>query len=107
MKEPFSFRKSYNKVKVYVNDFIIILFIIFIVLSLFTPLFLWGNICSKDENNLVDFYTLLWSVFVSFVAVVLYLKRDKDNANDYLIQGTEIVEVLGYQKIRTTLSILR
>lgn len=105
MKKPFSFRKSFNKIKENGNSLVLITFLIIVALFFFSPVFFyWKSICSNIGNKIIELYTLIWSIFVSLAAVILYLKRDKDDSNDYLIQNIEILDVLDYQKIRTSLS---
>jgi hypothetical protein len=94
-------------VKMLRNNLLSIWAILFLTILLglfFSPLFCWGNLLSNENNKLVELYTLSWSIFVSFVAVILYFRKDKDDFDDYLVQGIEVVEILDYQKIRTTLS---
>jgi hypothetical protein len=103
MKKPFLLWYSLDGIIKSYSSLMVILFTFLLILLIFSPLFIWGNLFSENSNNILGIYSLAWSVLVSFVAVVLYFKKDKDNFDDYLIQNIEIVDVSNYQKIRTSL----
>ena len=102
MKKSFSFRLLFRQILHYSKNILGILFILSILALLFSPLYLWGNVSVGIKVELIEYYKLGGSILLSIVAVILYLRKDKDNAHDYLIQEIEVFNLVDYQKIRTS-----
>jgi hypothetical protein len=85
-----------------------VVFLFLILLGILLPLgfnynFHFDILNFKEENKIVEIYTLIWNIIVSLIAVILYLKRNDDDNTDYLVQNIEIIESEAYSKIRTSL----
>ena len=108
MKKPLQLKNIFKNITDYSSKVWSYIFVLFILIGILLPLGLHFDVRFDllkftSENKIVELYTLIWNIIVSFVAVILYLKSNSDDNSDYLVQNIEIIENENYAKIRIPL----
>ncbi len=108
MKKPLQLKNIFKNITDYSSKVWSYIFVLFILIGILLPLGLHFDVRFDllkftSENKIVELYTLIWNIIVSFVAVILYLKSNSDDNSDYLVQNIEIIENENYAKIRISL----
>ncbi len=85
MKKPIQAKYIFKSITEYSTKIWSIVFLFLILLGILLPLgfhfnFHFDNLNFKEENKIVEIYTLIWNIIVSLIAVILYLKRN-DNTD--------------------------